>query len=324
MSKRNVLKSRIRGSIIGTAIGDALGAPFENMSRDQISSISPSLECFHKNVSHPELQPGQWTDDTQLMRPIIWSIIESKAIDPYGIARLTRKVFEEETLRGWSKSTISAAKRLSHDVPWYNSAGESVGIGNGVAMKAAPLGICLSKHLVHTDTITPELRHAINSIISVGQITHNEIGIIGGVMQSVLVGLSINGEKNKRSILKILAMIESGFFGKARFTDRLKNAVKFESISDIADMVGVDSKADRSWVSAAAVFLNTIKREDAQDRMIVLIKQGGDCDTTGAMFGALAGARWGVSAFSPILRKDLEKQSELLSLANKIYSTLEI
>lgn len=327
MSKRNIIKSRIRGSILGTAIGDALGAPFEMMSREQISNIICSLTEYHENVAHPELSPGQWTDDTQLMRPILWSIIKDNAIVPYGIAQFTKQVFEQEQLRGWSKSVTSAAKRLSRNVPWYDAANESIGVGNGVAMKAAPLGIYLAKYLKEdynykTHQIGPNLRHAIVSIIGVGQITHHEIGIMGGVMQSVLVGLSLNGVKNKKLILKAMRTIEENFSDSTRFTDKLRAALKFDEIEEVADHIGIDAKADRSWVSAAAVFLNTTKRSDAIERMTKLILQGGDSDTIGAMFGALAGARWGVSAFPTNLRDNVEGKKDLLKLADQLYETI--
>ena len=324
MSKRNVVKSRIRGSILGTAIGDALGAPFEMMDRAKIEALAPVIDGFMQNFAHPQLGPGQWTDDTQLMRTILWSINVEGAIDPYGIAKYTRKVFEEEQLRGWSRSVISAAKRLARGVPWYDAANESIGVGNGVAMKAAPLGVYLAKYLKNdydykVHQIGPNMRHAIVSIIGVGQITHHELGIMGGVMQSVLIGLSLNGAKNKKLILKVLGTIENEFSGATRFTDKLRQAIKYTSIEEVADNIGVGSKADKSWVASAAVFLNTKKRGDATDRMIELIKQGGDCDTTAAMFGALAGARWGTSAFPSNLRQDVEGSKEILKMADDLY-----
>jgi len=336
MSKRNLVKSRVRGAILGTAIGDALGAPFEMMEKEQIHNLLPvpwtwgqqqKGIVFSENFAHPNLGIGQWTDDTQLMRTILWSIIDDHAIDPYGIAKYTSEVFEKEQLRGWSKSVISAAKRLSRGVPWYDSANESIGIGNGIAMKAAPLGIYLAKYLKNdynysTHEFGANLRHAIVSIVGVGQITHHELGIMGGVMQSVLVGLSFNNVKNKKLILKVLGNIEKEFSGATRFTDKLRIALKYNSIADVADNIGTDSKADKSWVTAAAVFLNTKRRSDAAKRMMELICQGGDCDTTGAMFGALAGARWGISAFPTNLRKEVEASKELLKLADGLYGVV--
>ena len=40
MSKTS-LKTKFRGAILGTAIGDALGAPMEMMTRDQIAAQVP-------------------------------------------------------------------------------------------------------------------------------------------------------------------------------------------------------------------------------------------------------------------------------------------
>ena len=173
-----------------------------------------------------------------------------------------------------------------------------------------------------TGNISPELRHTLNAIVGVGHITHHEVGIAGGVMQSVLIGLSLLGITNKKNILGLLGNVEQDLFDGTRFADKLKTALTYDTVEDLAENVGVGSKADASWTTSAAVFLNTKKRSEAAPRMIELIKQGGDCDTTGAMFGALAGARWGVSVFPPEWRAEVEGGKELLKMADSLYNVM--
>ena len=331
MSKATI-KARYRGAILGTAIGDALGAPLESMEKSAITSQLPNLGVsgfsdFLKpdDIKRPPgtrqnvRELGEWTDDTQLMRTILWAIINKNAIDPMEVAEFTKRVFNNEELRGWSGSGKEACARLNKGAPWYRSSDTSIGVGNGVAMKAAPLGLYLSK----IDFKTSSWKHAMYSIMGVGQITHHEVGIAAGVLQSVLIAMSLNGLRNRAKILDGLTAVEQEYFNSSRFTDKLKMAVQFDGVSNIADGFGTSPKADRSWVTTAAIFLKTTRKGDAMENMFRLIEQGGDCDTTGAMYGALIGARYGVSVFPMHLRKGVEDTKQLMKWADSMFKKVE-
>ena len=59
------------GSILGLAIGDALGAPFEFRRRTQVAFPLPAFE-----LSWMGLPPGTWTDDTAMAMDLWQSLIE--------------------------------------------------------------------------------------------------------------------------------------------------------------------------------------------------------------------------------------------------------
>ncbi|KAK4690268.1 hypothetical protein P7C71_g6482, partial [Lecanoromycetidae sp. Uapishka_2] len=63
--------SRIRGSLYGVAVVDALGGPVEFRAR---GSFPPVTE-FRYN-SHFDLAPGTWTDDTSMTLCLAQSIVE--------------------------------------------------------------------------------------------------------------------------------------------------------------------------------------------------------------------------------------------------------
>jgi len=58
------VRDRVLGSILGLAIGDALGAPFEFRRRTQIAFPLPAFE-----LPWMGLPPGTWTDDTSAVVP---------------------------------------------------------------------------------------------------------------------------------------------------------------------------------------------------------------------------------------------------------------
>ena len=62
---------RAIGAILGLALGDALGAPFEFRRASSIPSPLPAFERPWMG-----LPPGTWTDDTAMARNLWTSLIE--------------------------------------------------------------------------------------------------------------------------------------------------------------------------------------------------------------------------------------------------------
>ena len=71
-------RERAIGSILGLAVGDALGAPFEFRRRSEIPDPFPAFE-----LPWMGMPPGTWTDDTAMARNLWSSLIEHEgALDP--------------------------------------------------------------------------------------------------------------------------------------------------------------------------------------------------------------------------------------------------
>ena len=68
-SARHVRKDRQRGTIIGLAIGDALGAAVEF----EMPGTFPEVTGYRGDGPH-RLKPGQWTDDTSMALALADSI----------------------------------------------------------------------------------------------------------------------------------------------------------------------------------------------------------------------------------------------------------
>jgi ADP-ribosyl-[dinitrogen reductase] hydrolase len=78
--------SRIRGALLGLAVGDALGTTLEFRPPGSFTPIDTIVGGgpFH-------LQPGEWTDDTSMALCLAESLIERRALDPIDqLQRYTR------------------------------------------------------------------------------------------------------------------------------------------------------------------------------------------------------------------------------------------
>ncbi len=71
------LLERYRGSLLGLAAGDALGAPLEGVPP---GSFEP-VEDMRGGGFHG-LDAGQWTDDTSMALCLAESLVERRGFDP--------------------------------------------------------------------------------------------------------------------------------------------------------------------------------------------------------------------------------------------------
>ncbi|MBN2241809.1 MAG: ADP-ribosylglycohydrolase family protein [Acidobacteria bacterium] len=120
------IKSRCVGTIVGFAVGDALGMPVEFLSREQIQryygeEISNYMQAPAGHASD-FLPRGSYTDNTQTLLATAECLIECKKMDP---------VRQAEALLSWylnsvphrtpSNACIRACKHLSTGRPWNKS-----------------------------------------------------------------------------------------------------------------------------------------------------------------------------------------------------------
>src|SRR3989442_7547834 len=135
------LRDRAVGSVLGLALGDALGAPFEAGRRDRIPSPLPAFELPWRGMP-----PGTTTDATAMARNLTRSLIacegrldvddvlarhlEWLATDPPDVENLTRRVLT----RVREGATDAARDHVEQRGP-------EVSAGNGLVMYCAPLGV---------------------------------------------------------------------------------------------------------------------------------------------------------------------------------------
>ena len=134
-------RERAVGSVLGLAVGDALGAPFEFRRARELPSPIPAFELPWNGYP-----PGTWTDDTAMARNLWLSLtaaggeldtadvlarhVEWLATGPPDVGTLTRRVL------AWAaEGEPDPARR------YVTERGPEVSAGNGSVMYCAPLGV---------------------------------------------------------------------------------------------------------------------------------------------------------------------------------------
>src|SRR5439155_7556659 len=85
---------RVRGCLLGLAVGDALGAPLEGLSSQQIKSHYGRVRNYVDGVQAWKRKPYRWrlrglyTDDTQQAMALCDILLEHGRIDPERLAEL--------------------------------------------------------------------------------------------------------------------------------------------------------------------------------------------------------------------------------------------
>src|SRR5882724_10445988 len=167
------LTDRIKGCIVGGAIGDAFGSRYEGQQNPSIDLCADSLEI---------------SDDTQLTLATCEAIIESRfQIDPSAIASAFVRWFSESRITGIGASTYKALTELAVGGHWalVGNKGERAA-GNGAAMRIAPLAFCL-------DPANAEDRRTIRDV---SRITHNEEAYVGALAIAISIRAAFDGRWN--------------------------------------------------------------------------------------------------------------------------------
>jgi ADP-ribosyl-[dinitrogen reductase] hydrolase len=127
-------RERAIGGILGLAVGDALGAPFEFRRRSQIPDPLPAFE-----LPWLGMPPGTWTDDTALARNLWTSLIEHGGALHLDDVRARHVAWLASDPPDVGNQTASALREDARTV--FERRGPEVSAGNGSVMYCAPLGV---------------------------------------------------------------------------------------------------------------------------------------------------------------------------------------
>jgi len=273
--------------LLGLAIGDALGMPFETAPRSRPDLLDWDGRSFRNSDDYHGLNPGQWTDDTQMSLALSRTLIEHQQYVPEAAALAYRQWFEGDC-RGIGGSTKRAMEKLCRGVPWTES-GTPGAEGNGTAMRAAPFGAFYR--------YDPKL--AGNMAVLDAGISHP----------------TTEAREGSRAVAVAVALLCYGV-GKTSMLPRVLEQVQASKVrSVLANLQCPESSVSPHVVetvnAAFFAFLNTANFSDAVE---MAIRFGGDTDSVASITGALAGAHYGYMSLPKDLLGQLEGADEIHDL----------
>jgi ADP-ribosyl-[dinitrogen reductase] hydrolase len=287
--------------VLGLALGDALGAPFEFMMRERIPDPLPAFE-----LPWMGFPPGTWTDDTAMARNLWTSLndhggafdpddvlqrhLDWLATGPPDIGNLTHRV-----LARYRDGDADAAR-------WYwETRGPEVSAGNGSVMYCAPLGVVRASS---PETLADEAP-------ALSAVTHwDERCRTACLAVTMAIASLVRGHSHERSVVEAVRAVAGHEGG--------------EELEFLAAEAGHTRRIDGpdmgfSLFTAGVALRVAGEAAGFEEGLRHVVAFGGDTDTNAAVAGALLGARYGRSALPEAWltkladREALESEAEALA-----------
>jgi ADP-ribosylglycohydrolase len=308
--QKEQILDRARGALLGTAVGDALGAGYEFKP-----PLGKDVPVVFK--ASPGLAPGEYTDDTAQTIAIALAASRSDLSvsldevakeffrwyeeDGGGIGIQTQRIFREVTDRNSADSLLAESLLFVHE--------NERAAGNGSLMRTAAVALPFLSR--------PDVLGAVASEVSA--LTHADLDcreaciIWSKAIRHAILFENFDGIQ--------LAINDLPSFRQS-YWNELFDAT--ESVQDASEF------SNNGWVihaiQAAFKVIMSTSTETPEHFVIGIeaaVRVGNDTDTVAAIAGALLGARWGYSAIPKSWLKEIHgwpgyKAKDLVKLSDLI------
>lgn len=294
--------SKFIGSLIGTAVGDSLGARMEG---------APGFQPIH------EIGP-RYTDDTVMTLGVAESLIERRGYDYWDMTDRLVRNYEQEPWRRYGTGTPRIFRMMKSGRMGFGMLDRQIypegSFGNGAAMRVSPVGL-----FYYDDSRT--LREIAYHTAS---ITHsNELALEGAAIQACAVALAVLTDPKNIKAREFVGALRM-FTKPGPYQEKLKAIVRLLDEKagkvQVVKELGNGVEALNSVPTAIYAFL---ANPDFESAVTYAVSLGGDTDTIGAMCGAIAGACGGIDTLPDRWKKRVENKDTIEVLATKLWEAKE-
>lgn len=301
------LIERYHGALLGLAAGDAVGTTLEFRAPGSFAPINDMV-----GGGPFGLAAGEWTDDTSMALCLAESLVECAGFDP--VDQLRRYVLWHR--EGYLSSNgrcfdigntvASALRRFERTGEPYPGETNPNSAGNGSIMRLAPVPLACARDLrqaVHFSALSSQTTH--NTAVAIDACRYFGALIVGalrGMDRAALLApdWSPTSELGEQTTLAPeIAEIAAGSFKRR----------------EPPQIVGSCYVA-RSLEAALGAFWRS---ESFEQGCLLAVNLGDDADTTGAVYGQLAGAYYGECGIPASWRERLAQHGLIASLAERLY-----
>ncbi len=339
-------RQRFRGCLLGGAVGDALGAPVEFDTREQILALFGSAGITGYAPAYGGI--GTVTDDTQMtlftaegllrhwVRGCVKGVSTHTGVTANAYLRWlhTQDLAEADTIgepfgdgeTGWLYQQRQLHSRRAPGntcvsaLRWMRAVGEPAGNhskGCGGVMRVAPVGLFVSRMPGGTP------RQAFEIGTELAALTHGHpTGSLSAGVLAALIYLLAGGTalpdalpEAKRILAEFrdheetLRAIEAAEAAEAAVR---RNGSRHDAIAGLG----------QGWVADEALAIGiycALAAASFADGVVLAVNHDGDSDSTGSIAGDLLGAALGVGAISTDWLEPLELRDVIYEIADDLY-----
>jgi len=295
---------RYRGAMVGLATGDAFGVSLEFMPPGSFVDVTDIL-----GGGPFGLKPGEWTDDTSMALCLAASLLEKGRFDPKD--QMERYLRWRDngymSCRGEGKKCFDIGNTTNEAVTYFEETGEyyagstdNSSSGNGSIMRLAPIP------LYYGGNPMDAFAYAAQSSMT----THGSDACIDACSYMAMI---INGAIN--GVVKE-DLLSSDFMSGIDLVEDIKEVANgsFKE-KEPPDIAGTGYVVES--LEAALWAFN--KYDTFEEGMISAVNLGDDADTTGAVYGQIAGAYYGVDAIPERWLEKIVDLDGIMFVAESLY-----
>lgn len=299
------MPDNFKGCMLGAAIGDALGMPNE--------STSPNLQKMRYGYrrafkGHPNagLNPGQYTDDTQLMI-LAGTLLADGRFNEERYASALKDLYARGGFRFPDGSIAAACEHMLRDAPTVAGVKSTTA---GCLPIAIPFAISY-----------PGLSEGIERAVRACNVTHTHPAAHAAVSTLVvLIYYALNGSSDAIAQAEKKASVEDETLG-----GRIRNALMLsrEGVDTETAVLKIGHDVSVYQTLPLSLYLISKYQEYPADLLTVAANVGGNTDTIALICGAYIGARKGIDALPSDLLEGLEDRQKIELLSGRLRALYE-
>ncbi|WP_157150337.1 ADP-ribosylglycohydrolase family protein [Brachyspira sp. SAP_772] len=310
------LENKLKSAILGLAIGDALGVPYEFISRDIIKN-NPCKDMIGYGTHNKKA--GIWSDDTSLTLCLLDNL-NNKNIN-YNNIMDSFVLWYDNGKYTADGDTFDIGITTSDAIDNYKIGKNPIKCGqydeysngNGSLMRILPIAFYIKKYF---DSQLFESSEVINIIYNVSSLTHShKRSLIACVIYTAIALNLINDMNIEEAINKAL----KDSFDYYKNEKELNNYKRiFESDFKKFNDVKIESSGYVVHTLEASIWI-LLNTSNYKDSVLKAVNFGDDTDTTAAVTGGLAGLYYGVDNIPSKWVDALINKELIINICNKFF-----
>ena len=301
-------RDRYRGCLLGLAVGDALGTTLEFQAPGTFAPIDDMV-----GGGPFRLQPGEWTDDTSMALCLAESLIARRGFDPVDQMQRYVRWYREGHLSSTGRC-FDIGNTVRYALHRFERSGEPFcdpahpgAPANGSLMRLAAVPMYFARtpaaavrHAAESSRTTHATREAVDACRYLAALL---VGALAGRPKRALLAdhfEPVAGLWRRRPLTPTVAEIAAGSF-KHREPPAIRGT----------------GHAVRSLEAALWAFH---RGASYRDGALLAVNLGDDADTTGAIYGQLAGAFHGESGIPEAWRRMIAQHEMIRAMAEHLHA----
>ena len=298
---------RYRGCLLGLAVGDALGTTLEFKRPGTFNAIKDMV-----GGGPFGLNPGEWTDDTSMALCLGESLIQCKRFDPADQMKRYLKWYREGYLSSYGRcfdigNTVrQALTRFERTGDPFSGPTDPQSAGNGSIMRLGPVPMFYASDPLQ----------AIEKSAASSRTTHGAVVAVDACRYlGALVAGAVNGTP-KKDLLADHYSPAPGCWAQKPLVKEIDEIVSGSFKRREPPEIQGTGYVVKSLEAALWAFH---KSRSFEEGCLLAVNLGDDADTTGGVYGQLAGAFYGAEAIPKSWRSRIALLQQIESFADQLF-----